>query len=77
MEAAAGLGLFETLTEGRGLTTPFEELVLQDLALAQEVLVLQHVGAVSVNVSKHSVVPELVQRDVYFYSTRVASVEDP
>jgi hypothetical protein len=27
MEAAAGLGLFETLTEGCGLTTPSEELV--------------------------------------------------
>jgi hypothetical protein len=50
MEAAAGLGPFETLAEGCGLTTLFEELIFQDLVLAQEVLVLQHVGAVSVDV---------------------------
>jgi hypothetical protein len=77
VEATPGLGLLEALAEGCGLATSFEELVFQDLSLAQKIFVFQHVGAVSVYVSKDPVVPKLIQCDVYLYGARVASVKDP
>jgi hypothetical protein len=77
VEATPSLGLFEALAEGCGLAMPSEELVLQDFSLAQKIFIFQHVGAVSVYISKDPVVPKLVQCDVYFYGAWVASVKDP